>query len=89
MAAVFEDVLILTAVFIATTAVAVIYALYQNKPKSGEKNPISLTLADFPRQTDTHLSPILLQSEQDVRSLEQAAMRILEGVYDEREKESG
>lgn len=80
-----EDTAILLGVFAATTAFAIAYALSRKRVVVEEKvvrQLVVLQPGDLPQQTNTRLSPVLLEAEQSVRSLEERALKILEGLED-------
>ncbi|MCS7109946.1 MAG: hypothetical protein NZ956_00560 [Candidatus Caldarchaeum sp.] len=84
-----EEVLILLAVFAATTIAGLLYVLFKNQPKQPEQRIVHLSVADLPQQTDTRLSPIILQTEQNIESFEKMAEKLLEEVGDEGKENSG
>jgi hypothetical protein len=81
-----EDIALLLGVFAATTAFAIAYAL-SRKPVAVSENVVKqfvvLQPGDLPEQTNTRLSPVVLEAEQRVRSLEERAFRILRELESE------
>ncbi|MCX8201923.1 MAG: hypothetical protein N3H84_07475 [Candidatus Caldarchaeum sp.] len=84
-----EDILILLAVFAATTIAGLFYVLFKSQPKQPEEKTIHVSVADLPQQTDTRLAPIILQTEQNIESFEKMAEKLLEEVGDEGKENSG
>ncbi|MEM0350040.1 MAG: hypothetical protein QXE96_06320 [Candidatus Caldarchaeum sp.] len=76
----YEDLIILLIVFTATTIAALVYILLKTSPRAPPpRQTIVINSADIPPQTDTHLSPIILQTEKNVEMLEKEVESVLGG----------
>nr|BAL56170.1 hypothetical protein HGMM_F34F09C25 [uncultured crenarchaeote] len=82
----YEDLMILLVVFAATTIAALVYILLKSAPRSPPlRQTIVINSSEIPPQTDTRLSPIILQTEKNVEMLEKE----VEGVLGGGEEKSG
>ncbi|MDJ0273530.1 MAG: hypothetical protein QXN23_04595 [Candidatus Caldarchaeum sp.] len=82
----YEDLVILLVVFAATTIAALVYILLKAAPRPpSPKQTIVINSSEIPPQTDTRLSPIILQTEKNVEMLEKE----VEGVLGGGEEKSG
>ncbi|MEM4560225.1 MAG: hypothetical protein QXS57_02220 [Candidatus Caldarchaeum sp.] len=79
-----EDLAVVVAAFVASTALGAAYAVSRRMEVSRPvKQVVVLQPSDLPEQVDTRFSKIVLEAEKRVKMFEERVLRVVEGEDDD------
>ncbi|MEM1942662.1 MAG: hypothetical protein QXE52_01075 [Candidatus Caldarchaeum sp.] len=80
-----EDLALVVAAFVASTALGAAYAVSRRRTEASQpvKQVVVLQPSDLPEQVETRFSKLVLEAEERVRMFEEKVLRVVEGEDDD------